>query len=315
MIVCQPVLSLRAFPICAQRPCIFFKFTPCSMVQKKGNRSLHQATKSSDSPSPNGRCDTRSPASHGASTGPSPSEEVTTPKGSSSSTITSSHGGDDAIKVVVRVRPLNEREQNSRCFSEAEIVSIPDSNSTISVMDPSKGTESCRISVDRALGAGTSQEEVFAEVGSSMVDHCMAGFNSSIFAYGQTGSGKTHTMLGSTDRRPDGSLEASCGLAPRIFDALFTAIAQHEQASNERRRKGAQTTVRYSVRCSFLEIYNEEVTDLLRPTASGLQIRDGDLKRGVYVQGLSETEVLNGERLNGSINFEFDGSLMDRLIT
>ncbi|KAL4525440.1 hypothetical protein Ndes2437A_g03901 [Nannochloris sp. 'desiccata'] len=54
-------------------------------------------------------------------------------------------------------------------------------------------------------------------------------------------------------------------------------------------------TLRYSVKCSFLEIYNEEVTDLLAPSSTGLQIRDGDLKKGVYVQGLSETEVLNAD--------------------
>jgi hypothetical protein len=45
---------------------------------------------------------------------------------------------------------------------------------------------------------------------------------------------------------------------------------------------------------SFLEIYNELITDLLRPASSGLNIRDGDIKRGVYVEDLSETNVLNG---------------------
>jgi len=43
-----------------------------------------------------------------------------------------------------------------------------------------------------------------------------------------------------------------------------------------------------------LEIYNEVITDLLRPTSSGLNIRDGDIKRGVYVEDLSETYVVNG---------------------
>jgi hypothetical protein len=45
---------------------------------------------------------------------------------------------------------------------------------------------------------------------------------------------------------------------------------------------------------SFLEIYNEVITDLLRPCSTGLNIRDGDIKRGVYVEDLSETNVLNG---------------------
>ena len=45
---------------------------------------------------------------------------------------------------------------------------------------------------------------------------------------------------------------------------------------------------------SFLEIYNEIITDLLCPSSTGLSVRDGDHKRGVFVEGLSETNVLNG---------------------
>ena len=50
-------------------------------------------------------------------------------------------------------------------------------------------------------------------------------------------------------------------------------------------------------KCSFLEVYKEVITDLLNPAATRLQIRE-DLKRGVYVEGLMEEEVHNGEALS-----------------
>lgn len=117
----------------------------------------------------------------------------------------------------------------------------------------------------------------------------MAGFNSSIFAYGQTGAGKTHTMMGEACASEAGGLHPDCGLTLRVFAALFRAIEDVE------RGEGPQT-LRYRISCSFLEIYNEEITDLLAP-GPALQIRDGDVKRGVYVQDLSEHNVLNGEAL------------------
>ena len=52
--------------------------------------------------------------------------------------------------------------------------------------------------------------------------------------------------------------------------------------------------LRFSVKCSFLEIYNENVTDLLRPSSGNLNLRE-DMKRGCYVDNLSEEIVLNGK--------------------
>jgi kinesin family member 15 len=189
----------------------------------------------------------------------------------------------DAIKVLVRVRPLKQNEPPS------PVVTVHGQN-VVALTDPSK-SEPYSVKVDHVLGPSSSQQDVFATIGETTVQHCLEGFNSSIFAYGMTGSGKTHTMLGASSRMPDGSLDQLCGLAPRVFDALFAAITQREQGVPS---ATDPTSLRFTVKCSFLEIYNEEVTDLLDPAATGLQIRDGDSKRGIYVQGLSETEVLNG---------------------
>jgi hypothetical protein len=205
---------------------------------------------------------------------------------------------EDSVRVIVRIRPLNDREMNieHNNIEKQRAVSAKSGNVVV-LTDPIRGGENAlpySVAVDHVLDESSTQEDVFLTAGLAMVDHCMAGFNSSIFAYGQTGSGKTYTMLGDIQETKDGILAPQCGLIPRVFDALFESIAKREQARSESNSDGE--TLQYSVKCSFLEIYNEEITDLLsaQPSASGLLIRDGEAQsKGVFVQGLSERQVLN----------------------
>jgi kinesin family protein 3/17 len=74
----------------------------------------------------------------------------------------------------------------------------------------------------------------------------LIGYNGTIFAYGQTGTGKTYTMEGSDDK------EEFKGIVPRSIRYIFNAI------------KAAANTKDYLVRASFLELYNEELIDLLK---------------------------------------------------
>lgn len=217
---------------------------------------------------------------------------------SAASPSTRDTSADDAVRVIVRIRPLNEREGDAATCSPALTAQ---GASTVMLLDPGR-TEPYTVAVDQVLDSDATQDLMFEAAGCRIVDHAMAGFNTSIFAYGQTGSGKTYTMLGDVARESDGSLSPDCGLVPRVFEALFAAIALREQMTA---RGSSASSLRYSVKCSFLEIYNEEVTDLLNPAATGLQIRDGDLKRGIYVQGLSENEVLNA---NDVLNLIQSGS-------
>ncbi|KAL3648197.1 Kinesin-like protein KIN-12D [Castilleja foliolosa] len=119
-------------------------------------------------------------------------------------------------------------------------------------------------------------------VGLPMVENCLSGYNSCMFAYGQTGSGKTHTMLGEIE-----ALEVkptpNRGMTPRIFELLFARIRAEEESRRDER-------LMYNCKCSFLEIYNEQITDLLDPSSTNLMLRE-DMKKGVYVENLSEVEV------------------------
>ncbi|KAF3787603.1 Kinesin-like protein [Nymphaea thermarum] len=182
---------------------------------------------------------------------------------------------DSGVMVVVRIRPLNKDEEGGE-----QIVQKTSPNS-LSVLDQI-------FTFDSVAGTDSMQENMFQLVGVPLVENCLAGFNSSIFAYGQTGSGKTYTMWGPTHALAEG--KSSCmGITPRVFEQLFSRI-QEEQA------KHSDKQLNYQCRCSFLEIYNEQITDLLDPSQKNLQIRE-DVKSGVYVENLTEEYVNSMEDL------------------
>eukprot|EP00798_Chlamydomonas_sp_ICE-L_P005743 gene5742-6036_t len=163
----------------------------------------------------------------------------------------------DSVQVVVRVRPanMNELEQGA----ERSCVSVSGTRR----MTLRTAATSGNFEFDAVLGENSTQEEVFELVGLPMVEHCLTGYNSSIFAYGQTGAGKTHTMLGEISASNE-EQSVQRGLTPRVFDYLFEKIAQ-EEANKE------LEVVRYNCSISFLEIYNETITDLLETKATDLQ--------------------------------------------
>ncbi|CAA7404749.1 unnamed protein product [Spirodela intermedia] len=179
---------------------------------------------------------------------------------------------DSGVQIIVRMRPPKEEEEGN------QIVQKMSANS-ISIIDHT-------FTFDAVADARSTQGDIFQLVGLPLVENCLAGFNSSIFAYGQTGSGKTHTMWGPTSALlENGSLTDERGLMPRVFDQLFARISQEELKHSDRQ-------LNFQCHCSFLEIYNEQITDLLNPSQRNLQIRE-DVRIGVYVDCLSEEYVCN----------------------
>lgn len=137
---------------------------------------------------------------------------------------------------------------------------------------------------DSVADTHSTQHDIFQLVGVPLVENCLAGFNSSIFAYGQTGSGKTYTMWGPSNALiGNSSSNQEWGLTPRVFEMLFSRM--HEEQTNLSDKK-----ISYECHCSFLEIYNEQITDLLAPMQKNLQIRE-DVRTGVYVDCLTEEYV------------------------
>ncbi|KAM9707994.1 uncharacterized protein stard9 [Menidia menidia] len=190
------------------------------------------------------------------------------------------------VKVAIRVRPLNSRESTDggrlAVQVEDKLVRIRNMKLDGRIEGAVDSREKllefcfdyCYWSVDPADPNYASQEEVFQDLGVSVLSGASEGYNVCLFAYGQTGSGKTYTMMGTPD---------SIGLTPRICQGLFRAEHAFPDQQNSSR-----------VEISFLEIYNERVRDLLRggeqKKRTSLRVREHP-EKGPYVQDLSQHVV------------------------
>jgi len=134
-----------------------------------------------------------------------------------------------------------------------------------------------RFTFDYVFDIDSSQEEVYNNTARAAVNSILEGYNSTIFAYGQTGTGKTFTMEGFTFSSND----PNRGIIPRSIDEIFNYI---ESLNN--------SGTKFMVRASYLQIYNENIADLLKNEKVNLLIRE-DKKKGVFVEGLSEWAVRN----------------------
>jgi chromosome segregation ATPase len=189
----------------------------------------------------------------------------------------------DNIQVVVRVRPLSEKEckaSDKKCVETSS--SIPNS-----IFLDSK-PESKKFVYDWVASEADSQKEIYKRIGEPMAEACLQGYNCTIFAYGQTGAGKTYTMQGRGLLESQGlSDECSKGLQPRVLDHIFHRV-----------RAAIQEGTEALVKCSYFEIYNEQIIDLLNPNAGTLVARE-DIKKGTFVEGLTEDTVSTcGEAVN-----------------
>uniref|UniRef100_A0A8C1UWM9 Kinesin-like protein n=1 Tax=Cyprinus carpio TaxID=7962 RepID=A0A8C1UWM9_CYPCA len=174
----------------------------------------------------------------------------------------------ESVKVVVRCRPMNEKE---RAANFERVVSVDVKFGQVAVRN-SRGASSHEhpkvFTFDSVYDWNSKQMELYDETFRPLVDSVLFGFNGTIFAYGQTGTGKTFTMEGvrnDPERR---------GVIPNSFEHIFTHISRSQNQQ-------------YLVRASYLEIYQEEIRDLL----SKDQSRRLELKErpdtGVYVKDLS----------------------------
>jgi len=114
--------------------------------------------------------------------------------------------------------------------------------------------ESNEFTYNRCFGPASTQADVFNEI-DGLVQSALDGYNVCVFAYGQTGAGKTYTMEGPNAADIDAW---SKGVIPRAVERIFTY-------ADEQKERGWQ----FTIKCSFLEIYLEEVYDLLITTSGG----------------------------------------------
>jgi len=137
---------------------------------------------------------------------------------------------------------------------------------------------------DRVFAPSAGQGEVYEEI-SQLVQSALDGYNVCVFAYGQTGSGKTYTMEGGPGIEED---QTQCGVIPRTIRQIFDI-----------KQKLAEKSWTYKLHASFLEIYNEEIKDLLQTDPNlKYEIKMSDSKgTDVYVTNLKVEEVTNEDQI------------------
>ncbi|XP_078599388.1 kinesin-like protein KIF12 isoform X9 [Branchiostoma floridae x Branchiostoma japonicum] len=194
-----------------------------------------------------------------------------------------SDGEEDSVRVVVRIRPPNDLENNRK---DKVITQCP-GKGALWVDNSTSGGRPKQFTFDGVFGAETSQYQMFESCGiKKLLDMALDGYACTAFAFGQTGSGKTHTITGpmtmfEDDTGQDAELQ---GLIQRAFLYLFDSIGQ-------RKRRDPSTV--YTLRATYLEIYNEQVKDLLNPAdRPNLPVR-WSKEQGFYVENLFCPEFEN----------------------
>uniref|UniRef100_A0A6Q2YAU5 Kinesin motor domain-containing protein n=1 Tax=Esox lucius TaxID=8010 RepID=A0A6Q2YAU5_ESOLU len=182
----------------------------------------------------------------------------------------------DSIKVFVRVRPLTKGTGLTTDGDKGQCLTVTSTNTILLNSKP----EPRPFIYDHVADMETSQDSVFSIVAKNIVESCVNGYNGTIFAYGQTGSGKTFTMLGPSDS--DNFTDDLRGVIPRSFEYLFYLINREVERSGN--------TKSFLCKCSFIEIYNEQIYDLLDSASASLFLRE-NIKKGVFVEGAVEKFV------------------------
>ncbi|KAK9837800.1 hypothetical protein WJX74_005282 [Apatococcus lobatus] len=171
------------------------------------------------------------------------------------------------IRVFCRIRPLGKTGDSSAGCTEVGM------EGEVAVYNPST-RQRRTFKYDRVFGPESSQAEVYEDT-KALIRSVLDGYNVCIFAYGQTGSGKTHTMAGTHVEDLAGR-----GINYRALDDLFELNARRQEE------------VEYSIRVQLLEIYNEQLRDLLDTSRAPKKLNIQNTERsGLNVPDAIQVEV------------------------
>ncbi|CAO0793741.1 unnamed protein product [Mucor circinelloides] len=231
-----------------------------------------------------------------------------------------------AVQVALRVRPLTQQDRSQPRFSnstDSDVIKTYDNS--VAIVPHQKSFQ-----FDHVFDVNSTQEQVFTSVASNFVDRFIDGYNVTILAYGQTSSGKTYTMGTAIDDHSNPDQE---GIIPRAMSALFQRLNDIQKQSSHIEKSATQQqqqpqkraipasglstfpllqvyefqedlpqhsaplnekSTKYTVHVSFIEIYNEELIDLLNPAPPNerapVSIRE-DTKGHIIWTGLKEVPV------------------------
>ncbi len=155
-------------------------------------------------------------------------------------------GKTEKLYVAIRSRPLNARELGTNA-SEAWRIDETD-HTIVPCNTKESGGSNQTFQFDEVFGADASTNTVYSKCASNVIHSALKGVSGTVFAYGQTSSGKTFTMQ---------------GVIARAIEDIFTQRKEHH------------TERQYTISMSYIEIYNEEIRDLLNPkSGTNLKVHD-----------------------------------------
>ncbi|XP_034461915.1 kinesin family member 4 [Hippoglossus hippoglossus] len=192
--------------------------------------------------------------------------------------MTNEEGKVIPVRVALRCRPLVPKEINEGC--QCCLTYVPDEPQII------VGTEKA-FTYDYVFDPNAEQEEVYSTAVSPLLSGLFKGYHATVLAYGQTGSGKTFSMGGTYTSAQEN--DSSVGVIPRVIQRIF-------QESEKRKDSD------FSLAVSYLEIYNEDILDLLSSSKDkpSISIRE-DPKDGIKIVGLTERKVFTAQEMVGCL--------------
>ncbi|XP_068928112.1 kinesin-like protein KIF3C [Petaurus breviceps papuanus] len=188
----------------------------------------------------------------------------------------------EALKVVARCRPLSRKEEAA---GHEQILEMDVKLGQVTLRNPraAPGELPKTFTFDAVYDASSKQADLYDETVRPLIDSVLQGFNGTVLAYGQTGTGKTYTMQG-TWAEPE-----QRGVIPSAFEHIFTHISRSQNQQ-------------YLVRASYLEIYQEEIRDLLsKEPGKRLELKENP-ETGVYIKDLSSFVTKNVKEIEHVMN-------------
>jgi len=204
-----------------------------------------------------------------------------------------------SVKVCVRTRPTQNFAQDNIAIDEEHntiMIDTAQNEEPVAGMLNNK-TSSFKFRFDHVFH-NASQSQVYDLYARDTVQGVVDGINGAVMSYGQTGSGKTFTMMG------DAQSYEHRGVAPRAISQLFNEI-------------NSRIELEFRVSCTYMEIYNEKIFDLLSDLTNPDQAQDFTIVeekdgRGVFVRGLAEVEIKDE---NECLSLLFSGGLSRTIAT
>lgn len=193
--------------------------------------------------------------------------------------------------MAVRIRPLSKKELAAGIQSCCQ--TLGSQNIAIKKGGDANGYLKSQQSIlneyafDCVFGETATQEEVYQNTAKKFIPNFVSGKNVTVFAYGATGAGKTHTMLGNS-RADTSAKDSGPGIIPCAVKDIFELIEHRKRYQSD-----SNISEKWAVSLGYIEVYNEQVYDLLGGSGKVLAVREDQDKGIVVVAGMQEQAVLN----------------------